>query len=80
MDGAKVLKMFGGYVPVRAAIADVPHFSAHADATQITGWLRGPRAAGDLPGLRLTRSPGALGRLYPLHGLHLLGGDVVCSL
>ncbi|WP_415953206.1 MBL fold metallo-hydrolase RNA specificity domain-containing protein [Streptomyces sp. KLOTTS4A1] len=41
VDGAKVLKMFGSYVPVRAEVADVPHFSAHADAGQIIDWLRG---------------------------------------
>ncbi|ROQ26317.1 RNA-metabolizing metallo-beta-lactamase [Streptomyces sp. PanSC19] len=41
VDGARVLKMFGEYVPVRAEVADVPHFSAHADADQILGWLRG---------------------------------------
>ncbi|MDI3406861.1 MBL fold metallo-hydrolase RNA specificity domain-containing protein [Streptomyces cavernicola] len=41
VDGAKALKMFGGYVPVRAEVADVPHFSAHADAGQILDWLRG---------------------------------------
>ncbi|MGW5782322.1 MBL fold metallo-hydrolase RNA specificity domain-containing protein, partial [Streptomyces sp. NPDC003863] len=40
VDGARVLKMFGEYVPVRAEIADVPHFSAHADADQIVDWLR----------------------------------------
>ncbi|MFE0646996.1 MBL fold metallo-hydrolase RNA specificity domain-containing protein [Streptomyces sp. NPDC059534] len=41
VDGARVLKMFGEYVPVRAEVADVPHFSAHADAGQIVDWLRG---------------------------------------
>ncbi|WP_409054934.1 MBL fold metallo-hydrolase RNA specificity domain-containing protein [Streptomyces sp. SYP-A7185] len=40
VDGARVLKMFGEYVPVRAEVADVPHFSAHADASQIIDWLR----------------------------------------
>ncbi|MER7538780.1 MBL fold metallo-hydrolase RNA specificity domain-containing protein [Streptomyces sp. NPDC097704] len=40
VDGARVLKMFGEYVPVRAEVADVPHFSAHADADQIVDWLR----------------------------------------
>ncbi|MGW3399738.1 MBL fold metallo-hydrolase RNA specificity domain-containing protein, partial [Streptomyces hydrogenans] len=48
VDGARTLKMFGEYVPVRAEVADVPHFSAHADADQIVGWLRGapaPRTA-----------------------------------
>ncbi|MFI7413437.1 MBL fold metallo-hydrolase RNA specificity domain-containing protein [Streptomyces sp. NPDC049627] len=44
VDGAKVLKMFGEYVPVRAEVADVPHFSAHADAGQIIQWLRGAPA------------------------------------
>ncbi|KKZ75420.1 MBL fold metallo-hydrolase RNA specificity domain-containing protein [Streptomyces showdoensis] len=41
VDGARTLKMFGAYVPVRAEVADVPHFSAHADAGQIVDWLRG---------------------------------------
>ncbi|MEU2508978.1 MBL fold metallo-hydrolase [Streptomyces sp. NPDC007863] len=40
VDGARALKMFGEYVPVRAEVADVPHFSAHADAAQIVDWLR----------------------------------------
>ncbi|MET9346351.1 MBL fold metallo-hydrolase [Streptomyces termitum] len=44
VDGARTLKMFGEYVPVRAEVADVPHFSAHADADQILGWLRGAPA------------------------------------
>ncbi|MCH0539673.1 MBL fold metallo-hydrolase [Streptomyces sp. MUM 203J] len=44
VDGARVLKMFGEYVPVRAEVADIPHFSAHADADQIVGWLRGAPA------------------------------------
>ncbi|MEV0743166.1 MBL fold metallo-hydrolase [Streptomyces sp. NPDC050549] len=44
VDGVKALKMFGEYVPVRAEIADVPHFSAHADAGQILDWLRGAPA------------------------------------
>ncbi|WP_327228378.1 hypothetical protein OG301_01430 [Streptomyces platensis] len=32
--------MFGEYVPVRAEVADVPHFSAHADRRQLLDWLR----------------------------------------
>ena len=44
VDGAKALKMFGEYVPVRAQVADVPHFSAHADAAQIIDWLHGAAA------------------------------------
>ncbi|MFI1628192.1 MBL fold metallo-hydrolase RNA specificity domain-containing protein [Streptomyces noursei] len=39
VDGAGALKMFGEYVPVRAEVANVPHFSAHADAAQIVDWL-----------------------------------------
>ncbi|QNS02313.1 MBL fold metallo-hydrolase RNA specificity domain-containing protein [Streptomyces xanthii] len=44
VDGVRALKMFGEYVPVRAEVADVPHFSAHADAVQIVDWLRGAPA------------------------------------
>lgn len=44
VDGAKALKMFGEYVPVRAQIADVRHFSAHADAARILDRLRGAPA------------------------------------
>lgn len=44
VGGARTLKMFGQYVPVRAEIANVPHFSAHADAAQIVDWLRGAPA------------------------------------
>ncbi|MGX6739428.1 MBL fold metallo-hydrolase RNA specificity domain-containing protein [Streptomyces peucetius] len=40
VDGARTLKMFGEYEPVRAEVADVPHFSAHADAQQTIDWLR----------------------------------------
>jgi metallo-beta-lactamase family protein len=40
VDGAQVLKMYGGYVPVRAQVVNVPAFSAHADADEILGWLR----------------------------------------
>ncbi|MFC5720909.1 MBL fold metallo-hydrolase RNA specificity domain-containing protein [Streptomyces gamaensis] len=44
VDGARTLKMFGEYVPVRAEVVDVPGFSAHADADEILGWLRGAPA------------------------------------
>lgn len=44
VDGAHTLKMFGDYVPVRAEVADLPHFSAHADTDQIMDWLRGSPA------------------------------------
>ncbi|WP_239070045.1 MULTISPECIES: MBL fold metallo-hydrolase RNA specificity domain-containing protein [unclassified Streptomyces] len=41
VDGVPALKMFGEYIPVRAEVAYVPYFSAHADARQIIDWLRG---------------------------------------
>lgn len=39
LDGARQLKIHGRYVPVRAEVVDVPHFSVHADADEIVGWL-----------------------------------------
>jgi metallo-beta-lactamase family protein len=45
LDGATAVKMFGGYVPVRAEIVGVDEFSAHADADGLVAWLRAaPRA------------------------------------
>lgn len=55
-DGARALKMMGGYVPVRAQIVTDDGFSVHADAGEIVDWLgklpaptddrlRGPRRA-----------------------------------
>ncbi|MER5635528.1 MBL fold metallo-hydrolase [Kitasatospora sp. NPDC002227] len=46
VDGARALKMYGGYVPVRAEVVDVPGFSAHADADEVLGWLRDAPAPG----------------------------------
>ncbi|WP_078661176.1 MBL fold metallo-hydrolase [Streptomyces sp. NRRL B-24484] len=40
VDGARVLKMYGSYVPVRAEVVNVPAFSAHADAAEVVEWLR----------------------------------------
>ncbi|MFJ9847499.1 MBL fold metallo-hydrolase RNA specificity domain-containing protein [Kitasatospora sp. NPDC101155] len=40
VDGARALKMYGTYVPVRAEVVNVPAFSAHADAAEIIDWLR----------------------------------------
>jgi metallo-beta-lactamase family protein len=40
VNGATALKMFGGYVPVRAEVVNVPGFSAHADAGEAIDWLR----------------------------------------
>jgi metallo-beta-lactamase family protein len=39
LDGARQLKMYGRYVPVRAEVVDVPSFSVHADAAEIVAWL-----------------------------------------
>ncbi|HET8560734.1 MAG TPA: MBL fold metallo-hydrolase [Marmoricola sp.] len=40
VEGARVLKMHGRYIPVRAEVVEVPHFSVHADAAEIVAWLR----------------------------------------
>ncbi|WP_020524795.1 MBL fold metallo-hydrolase RNA specificity domain-containing protein [Catelliglobosispora koreensis] len=40
LDGAQALKMFGGYVPVRAEVVGFNEFSAHADADGLMAWLR----------------------------------------
>ena len=39
VEGAKVLKMHGRYVPVRAEVVDASYFSVHADAAEIVAWL-----------------------------------------
>jgi metallo-beta-lactamase family protein len=39
-DGATSVKMFGHYVPVRAGVHVIEGFSVHADAGEITEWLR----------------------------------------
>jgi metallo-beta-lactamase family protein len=38
-DGAPTIKIHGNYVPVRAEIANVRGFSAHADSAQVLDWL-----------------------------------------
>uniref|UniRef100_UPI0035645C68 MBL fold metallo-hydrolase RNA specificity domain-containing protein n=1 Tax=Nocardioides sp. TaxID=35761 RepID=UPI0035645C68 len=40
VQGAPQVKIHGRYVPVRAEIANVRGFSAHADAPQLLSWLR----------------------------------------
>jgi metallo-beta-lactamase family protein len=40
LDGARSLKMFGGYVPVRAEVVGAEEFSAHVDADGMLAWLR----------------------------------------
>lgn len=47
LDGARSVKIHGRYVSVRAQIANVPEFSAHADADELVTWLAGMRAAPD---------------------------------
>jgi metallo-beta-lactamase family protein len=47
LDGATALKMFGGYVAVRAEILAVDEMSAHADADAILAWLGRSPAAPD---------------------------------
>lgn len=39
-EGATELKMFGGYVPVRAEVVVDEGFSVHADATELLAWLQ----------------------------------------
>jgi metallo-beta-lactamase family protein len=39
-DGARELKMFGRYVPVRAEVVMDDEFSVHADAEELLSWLR----------------------------------------
>jgi len=40
-DGAKELKIHGGYVPVNAEVVSLGMFSAHADSDEIMRWLSG---------------------------------------
>jgi metallo-beta-lactamase family protein len=35
------VKIHGGYVPIRAEVANLQMLSAHADADEIMSWLRG---------------------------------------
>jgi metallo-beta-lactamase family protein len=39
VDGAKRVRMLGQYYPVRARIAQLNGFSAHADRDELVGWL-----------------------------------------
>jgi metallo-beta-lactamase family protein len=40
LDGARAVKIFGEYVPVRAEVVGVDDLSAHADADGVLAWLR----------------------------------------
>lgn len=39
-DGARTVKLFGRYVPVRAEVAVIDAFSVHADADELVEWMR----------------------------------------
>jgi metallo-beta-lactamase family protein len=39
LNGAETIKIHGEYVPVRAEVASIDNFSAHADYAEILGWL-----------------------------------------
>ena len=39
-DGARSVKLLGRSVPVRAKVLDLGAFSVHADAAELTEWLR----------------------------------------
>ncbi|MDA8309896.1 MAG: MBL fold metallo-hydrolase [Actinomycetota bacterium] len=39
-DGARTVKLLGKYVPVRAEVLELSAFSVHADAAELTEWLR----------------------------------------
>lgn len=39
-DGAREVKIHGRYIPVRAEVANIRGFSAHADSSQMMDWLR----------------------------------------
>jgi metallo-beta-lactamase family protein len=41
LEGAREVRLFGRMLPVRARIASIPGFSAHADRTELTRWLAG---------------------------------------
>jgi metallo-beta-lactamase family protein len=45
IDGARSVRLFGEDVPVRARIATLGGFSAHADQSALLGWLSHLRAA-----------------------------------
>lgn len=44
-EGARAIKLHGGYVPVNAEIVADPEFSVHADASELVDWLRDLRPA-----------------------------------
>jgi metallo-beta-lactamase family protein len=45
VGGASTVRIFGEDVPIRAEVAMLDSLSAHADAAEICGWLRGFKSA-----------------------------------
>ena len=45
VGGADTIRIHGADVPVRAEVVNIGGLSAHADYTEILGWLRGFRQA-----------------------------------
>ncbi len=45
VEGATETKMFGDYVPIRAAVANLDGLSSHADYSEIIDWLRNVKTA-----------------------------------
>ena len=41
LAGAKSLKMYGKIVPINAEVVQIEEFSVHADASELTSWLKG---------------------------------------
>jgi metallo-beta-lactamase family protein len=41
MEGASSVKIHGEHVPVRAEVRNLSMLSAHADADEVMGWLKG---------------------------------------
>ena len=41
MHGAREVKMFGRWIPIRAEVRNLDMLSAHADADELLQWLRG---------------------------------------
>jgi metallo-beta-lactamase family protein len=48
LDGERVTKLHGRYVPVRAEIVDLSGFSVHADRSELLAWLAEGKGAPDV--------------------------------
>ena len=87
LSGATAIKAFGGYIAVRAEVAALDEFSAHADADAILAWLgtaptpprtcyvvHGDAAAADTLARRITTDLGWCA-VVPRHGERVLVGQ-----